>query len=196
MSMAEKSPKLIALMDSAKMLFYKYGIRKVTVEEICREAGVSKMTFYKHYANKVELAKAFLLESHEEGMADYRAIMERQIPFGEKVKLLIQRKLRQTEGISQEFVSDIFRYRDLGLLEFMENHGKQALEEMIADFEKAGKTGEIRGVINYRFIAYFLEKMREMVADEQLMALYDTEQDLIMELTNFFFYGLGIKHDG
>ncbi|MBN1927463.1 MAG: helix-turn-helix transcriptional regulator, partial [Prolixibacteraceae bacterium] len=45
------------ILQSAKKLFWKYGIRKVSIDEICREAGVSRMTFYRLFKNKIELAK-------------------------------------------------------------------------------------------------------------------------------------------
>jgi AcrR family transcriptional regulator len=39
--------KLARIASTAEKLFMKFGIRRVSVEEICREASVSKMTFYK-----------------------------------------------------------------------------------------------------------------------------------------------------
>ncbi|MDH5400751.1 MAG: TetR/AcrR family transcriptional regulator, partial [Cyclobacteriaceae bacterium] len=52
--------KYQAIFETAKELFWKYGIRRVTIEEICKEAGVSKMTFYKFFPNKVALANTIL----------------------------------------------------------------------------------------------------------------------------------------
>ena len=40
------------------------------------------------------------------------------------------------------------------------------------------------------FVLYFMNHLFEMVKDEQLTSLYATPQDLIMELNNFFFYGI------
>jgi hypothetical protein len=37
--------------------------------------------------------------------------------------------------------------------------------------------------------------MMSMAKDEELAKLYETPQDLIMELTNFFFYGI-LPRDG
>ena len=36
----------------AKELFLKYGFKKVTVDEICRKAHVSRKTYYTFYENK------------------------------------------------------------------------------------------------------------------------------------------------
>ena len=45
------------ILIAGKKLFFKYGLKKVTIEEICAEANVSKMTFYKYFPNKTALVK-------------------------------------------------------------------------------------------------------------------------------------------
>ena len=55
---------------------------------------------------------------------------------------------------------------------------------------KAQKDGDIRKDIKPEFIVYFLNHLMEMAKDEKLLNLYDNPHELIMELTNFFFYGL------
>ena len=54
------SKKYKDIMSTGKDLFWKYGMKRVTVEEICKEANVSKMTFYKYFGNKYELALAII----------------------------------------------------------------------------------------------------------------------------------------
>ena len=62
---SKKSKSFISIQKSAKTLFWKYGMARVTVEEICREAGVSKMTFYRNFKNKNEVAKQVLIHLAE-----------------------------------------------------------------------------------------------------------------------------------
>ncbi|AOM84393.1 TetR/AcrR family transcriptional regulator [Salisediminibacterium beveridgei] len=50
-----KSLKRIELLDAAEELLIKKGIQSVTVEEIVREAGASKATFYKHFTDKKDI---------------------------------------------------------------------------------------------------------------------------------------------
>lgn len=40
---------------TAKSLFYAYGFDRVTVDDICAQAGVSKSTFYTHFSSKQDL---------------------------------------------------------------------------------------------------------------------------------------------
>ena len=195
MVVSENNSKQAQLIATAKKLFMKYGLRRVTVAEICEEAGVSKMTFYKYYSNKADIAKAFLLEQYEKGRDEYRNTMQQDLPFSKKVEQLIQQKLKNTEGISKEFMKDIYNDNRLGLQEFIIKKGKELEKEILDDFKKAAKKGEIRKGIKPEFIIYFLNRIRSMTYDEHLMNMYKKEQDLIMELTKFFFYGLGIKDE-
>ena len=55
-----QSKKHHALLNTARKLFVAHGIKRVTVEEICRTADTSKMTFYRFFRNKDEIAKAVI----------------------------------------------------------------------------------------------------------------------------------------
>jgi len=46
------NPKREQILTTGKELFWKFGFKRVTIEEICKEAGVSKMTYYKFFTTK------------------------------------------------------------------------------------------------------------------------------------------------
>jgi AcrR family transcriptional regulator len=48
------------ILDTAYELFSRNGVRAVGIDRIVAEAGVAKMTLYRHYASKDELVLAFL----------------------------------------------------------------------------------------------------------------------------------------
>jgi AcrR family transcriptional regulator len=50
------------LLDAADRLFYADGIRSTGVAAVAEGAGVTKMTFYAHFASKDELVCAYLRE--------------------------------------------------------------------------------------------------------------------------------------
>lgn len=193
MVLTTTNSKQTALLQTAKKLFWRYGIKKVTVAEICREAKVSKMTFYKFYDNKIKIALALLKGLVAHSRKDYRTIMDSDIPFAEKVEKMVQLKFEGTVDISQEFVRDIYTNDNLELRQFLDEYKQKHLQMVLNDFMKAAEQGHIRKNIKPQFIIYFLNKINEMGMDENLLAFYNNEQELIMELTNFFFYGLGVK---
>ncbi len=184
------SPKYLDILNAARRLFWKHGVRRVSVEEICREAGASKMTFYRFFSNKIELAKAMLQQVFDESMAEYSAIMAQDIPFEEKVQQQLLLKFKGTQGISAELVRDIYSNQEWGLREYMEQRTEEALRVIMHDYIEAQKKGWIRKDIRPGFILYLFHRMQDWVTDEQLLASYADTQDLIMEATRFFFYGI------
>lgn len=178
------------IITTSKELFWKYGIKRVTVEEICREAGVSKMTFYKHFKNKNDLVKRIINHILGKAMAKYRDIMEKEIPFTEKARQSIALKMEQTEEMSNEFFEDYFLHADPELSNYLNNKVVESIDIIMKDYIQAQKKGEIRADIRPEFILYFLNHMTEMAKDEQLLALYKNPGDLVRELINFFFYGI------
>ena len=178
------------IIETARRLFWKYGMKRVSVEEICREAGVSKMTFYHYYQNKNGLAIAILDIILEEGMRKYQEIKERDISFAEKVRMWIQLKMEQTKDLSSEFFNDLHKDSSLEVTAYFQSKYEESVQHILNDFLQARQRGDIRKDIKPEFILYFLNKMVDMTHDESLMKLYHSPQEVIMELTQFFFYGI------
>ncbi len=95
----KKNFKLQQIVKTAHDLFFRFGIRRVSIEEICRTANVSKMTFYKHFKNKNELVKFLMNEIYEQAFKQYYEIMDQDIPYAEKIEQVIQWKLVMGENM-------------------------------------------------------------------------------------------------
>lgn len=190
LNMLESYPKKKQIISTAQALFWKYGMRRVSIEEICREANVSKMTFYKFFKNKVDLVKYILDNIMDESTKEYQSIMNQDIPFHEKVVQTIDMKLRSVDKISPEFYADLHQNAVPEVSEHFHNISDRVLKLIVDDYKKAQKNGEVRKDLRITFIIYQLNKIFEMAGDPKLIDMYDSPQDLIMELTRFFFYGI------
>jgi len=185
-----KSKKYQLIIKTSRDLFMRYGIKRVTVEEICETAGVSKMTFYKHFKNKLDLALLILNIEIEEGINRYKRIMDQDVPYSEKAKEIIKMKLESSEDISQEMLKDLMSSAIPEVAELMHRISQENLELFFDDMVSAQKKGEIRSDINPKLIIYMLGQMQEMAADEWVLSMYESPQTLISEIINFFFYGI------
>ncbi|MFF9809833.1 TetR/AcrR family transcriptional regulator [Streptomyces coeruleorubidus] len=60
------------LVRAASRLFYYEGVRAIGVERLIAEAGVTKATFYRHFASKDDLVVAYLLtkDAYYKGVAE------------------------------------------------------------------------------------------------------------------------------
>ena len=186
----EKNLKLQQILDTAHDLFFRFGFKRVSIEEICRTANVSKMTFYKHFKNKNELVKFFMNELYDKAFKEYYVIMKQDIPYAKKTEHVIQWKLVMQENMSQEFIKEYLDSSDAEIKSYFLQKQKQVLNEIINNYKKAQENGDIRSNIKPEFILYMITKLTEMYRDENLLKMYDTPKDLTKEVINFFFYGI------
>ena len=190
MELKTDNPTESKILESARRLFWKHGIKRVSVEEICKEADLSKMTFYRYFKNKDDVAIRVILLVNENSRQGYRDLMAEEGPFKEKVLKMIQIKDENLHDMSHELIEDIMSNERSELKEILDSHQHEMLAEVMRDFGEAQKRGEIRKDLNLQFVLYQLNDMRNKLLDENLRALYKSEHDLIMELTRFFFYGI------
>ena len=182
--------KIQQLVKTAQELIMRHGIRRITVEEICSDANISKMTFYKYFKNKIEITKYLLNQIYSEQITAYRHIMKQKVPYSDKVKDMIQLKHEHTKMISQEFIHDLYKNPIPEIAELLEKFKKESLNEILVDLNQARENGDIRKNLKPELILYFLNHMREMVENGNLLSIYKSPNELIMALTNFFFYGI------
>jgi AcrR family transcriptional regulator len=186
----ETDPKRDKLLSTAQSLFMKHGTRRISIEEICREADVSKMTFYKHFKDKNELIRSILLQQFESSMSRYRAILASPVTYPEKIKAIIDLKMEQSEYLGHEFIHDLYRNADPEIAALVGDLMRKHTDIWMADFADAQAAGDIRSEIRPEFILYFMDRMTEMALDENLRKHYPSTRELLLEMMNFFFYGI------
>lgn len=188
--MDANSPKYSDIIKTAYKLFWKHGIRRVSIEEVCREANVSKMTFYRFFSNKAELGQVVIDKIIDESIEKYREIMSRDISFEEKMKEQLLLKFEGTKEISAEFINDVFSNEKLGLKEHWLKRADEFSHEVRRDLSVAQEQGIIRKDLKLDFVFYLNNKAAEIFSDPKLLEMYSSMQELIMEYANLIFYGI------
>ncbi len=178
------------LIKTAHDLFWKHGFRRVSIEEICLKAGISKMTFYKYFDDKLELAKAIFDQVVQEGILKFKEILTDNIPPNEKIKKIVLLKLEGTNDISKEFLEDFYRDNESGIAKFVREKTNEAWDVVLSDIKQAQVQGIFRKDIKPEFLFYFLNNLKPYYTDENLLKLYSSPQELVMEMVNFFMYGM------
>jgi len=188
--MEKRTKKFEAIVNSAKSLFWKHGIKRVTIEEICTGAGVSRMTCYKYFSNKTAIAKFLIEGMFESGIKAYKEIYHSDISYEEKVKKMLDLKMSNSHEMSQELLDDVYKNQDEELFETIETIKKKMIGIYLDDIREAQKIGEIRKDVKPEFMLYFLTNLTEMLTDQHLVGIYLNPQQMIADVMNFFFYGI------
>jgi AcrR family transcriptional regulator len=182
--------KYLKILATSRDLFWKHGFKRVSIEEVCEKAEVSKMTFYRFFPNKIELAKVVFDQAASQGLQKFKNILNEDSTPSEKIRKIVLIKMDDTNKISTEFLQDFYNDRELGLKEYIDEKTRLSWNEILNDFKQAQEKGWFRSDMKPEFLFYFSQKMGELLVDENLMKLYHSPQELVIELTNFFAYGI------
>jgi len=185
-----KSKKYQAVLSTAQKLFWKHGFKRVSIEEICKEAEVSKMTFYKFFPNKIELAKIILYNIIKEATRQFLDIITSSCAFEEKIEQMIVMKMEGLKDISADFLNDIYKNPENTLLEYLTEYRQESMDMFVNFMEEAKKDGLVRADIKIDFIIYQIDLLTQTVRDEKMLKLYQSTSDLVRESMQYLFYGL------
>ncbi len=116
--------------------------------------------------------------------------MKQRIHYPEKMKQIIALKQESSTDISEEFLKDIYQNEELGLIQRMKEYTNNCIVEVIEDYKVAQQEGWIRQNLKLEFIMYINDQLTKALLDENLISMYSSPQEAIMEVTNFFFYGI------
>ncbi len=186
--------KKAAILESGRELFWKYGFKRVSVEEICRRASVSKMTFYRYFTDKAELARAVYDAEVEAGMSRFREILESDLPVPEKIRNVLLIKSGSVSNISREFLNDFYSDNETGLKSYIQEKIAYSMEEILNDFRKAQERGVFRKDFKPEMLFYISQKIADSFNDPYLFGLYGSPAEVIMEVSELFTYGIAPKN--
>lgn len=82
------------IVEAARKLFTKYGYKKVSMDEIAKEAGVTKKTVYAYFKDKDELFKYFIFEEVDVMKKLVKEVEDRNLPFFDMVHQTIYEVLK------------------------------------------------------------------------------------------------------
>lgn len=177
------------LARTGERLFERYGVRRVSVEEICREAGASKATFYKYFRNKSELVKHILVTMSAAVHRKTDRIRAMDVPFVEKVRLIIADRLRATQRSSEAYIEDLTR-ADGELADFVAALTAANHRRFVEFILEAQERGDVRPEIRPRFVLALLGSLNDLAGSEELRRHYPDYVALTKEIVDFFFFGL------
>ena len=174
------SQKREQLIQTGEALFIKHGMRRVTVEEICRQAGVSKPTFYKFFENKAALARHIDELWIEEALQRIDEIESAEVSFQEKIEQILAIKLELAARPGPEFLQDLI---DLNI------DLSYALRRVMRFLVQAQQAGDIRADVPPEVLMTAYDLLNSMQYDPRIRDLYDDAETLAEDVFKLFYFG-------
>jgi AcrR family transcriptional regulator len=142
---APENPPAQRIITAARAHFFAHGFRRVTMDDLADELGMSKKTLYAFYPSKTELLQAVLLDKFHSVETDLDAIMARCADDAlAELHQFLACMQRHTEEIQPPFVRDMQREAP-ELFKFVEERRRQLIQRYFGRiFAEGRRAGIIR----------------------------------------------------
>ena len=148
------------IIKTAGDMFFRLGIRSVSIDDICHELGMSKKTFYVYFASKDELVEQMLqaninyMASKMEGLlktGDFKQLVAKFIKHQEEEKNDVRRV--------PQLVYDLKKYYPQQFAQFQRNCFKTQKEYIRRYLEMGQQAGLVRANLNIELVAGLFAKI-------------------------------------
>ena len=138
--------------NAAGRLFLKYGIRAVSVDDICRELRISKKTFYQHFTSKEDLILSLLDVFEVERKRFFSGIMDGKNAI--ELLIALSKEVRKNLDADTELVKkDLEKYYPDIYKTIKEKHNSLAVEFVKQNLEQGIEEGLYREDLDIDFVA-------------------------------------------
>jgi AcrR family transcriptional regulator len=131
------------IVETALAKFRRYGIRRVTLEEIARELRISKKTLYQHFDNKEAMVRACTDRISGDILPNLMQALQNSGTVSEKLAGVWQVFSRVPQLITPELIADI-KSDYPHLWEEIDARRKVGIAGMESLLEEGLRTGEVR----------------------------------------------------
>ena len=148
------------IIKTAGELFFRIGIRSVSIDDICRELGMSKKTFYVYFASKDELVEQLLSANVAHMEAKMRTTMESN-DFSSIVLKFTQWITAEKEDVRKvpQLVYDLKKYYPQQYNAF-QRLSFETQQQYIEQFLELGmREGLVRANINKEYTSHLFAKI-------------------------------------
>lgn len=143
------------IIKTAGELFFRLGIRSVSIDDICRELGMSKKTFYVYFPSKDELIEQMLQanQNYIDGKMEELLMVK---DFRQIVKLFLKRQETEKNDVRRvpQLVYDLKKYYPRQFAEFQEGCLKMQQRYLEQYLEMGVAQGLVRANLDIKITAF------------------------------------------
>jgi AcrR family transcriptional regulator len=179
------------IIDKAKDLFFRYGLKSVSMDDLAKNAGISKKTIYQSFADKEELVMRIvedLVACHHRAMAVSVRLSKDAV---EEVVRLSNMAFNEISGISIGFFYELEKAFP-ETWQLLMQHRKNTVQPLIVrNIERGIMEKFYRPDLDSAFIAEVrLQQLTTALDPSLLNERRSDRQKLMLDLTAFYLHGI------
>jgi TetR/AcrR family transcriptional regulator, cholesterol catabolism regulator len=179
------------LLENIRALFFRFGIKSVTMDDIAKELGISKKTIYQYFKNKDDLVNQIFSSFFKKTQFEIVAIVGQSENAIEEWIKMSEYHNKFLNGFNPSVIFDARKYYPSCWKQF-EKHKLEFMNQLIISNLNRGMTEgfyrkNIDPVILSRFHIYKMEMLADNTVSEGLKKSNDS---VLNEITEYHLRGV------
>ena len=179
------------LVIKAKNLFFSYGLKSISMDDLAREAGTSKKTIYQIVSDKNELVDKVvtdLVSCYAEAMAECRTAARNAV---EEVILKAQAPFTALAAINRNFFYELEKFFPAAWDKLVAYRQQVVLPSIVKNLQWGMEEGLYRPDLDAHFTAQIrLQQILTALNPKDFFQLTTDPQKLMNDLTEFYLHGI------
>lgn len=174
------------IMRTTYDLICRFGIEKTSIAEISKQANVSPVSIYNYFGSKEELVRMTLIDLLNKTMSKYEELLQKAIPFQEKMELFLRDRGEMAERMSMELVQ---ASSDPAIREHIEAFYKERTIPFFINLIEIGKQeGCIDSNLSMEAVLLYIQMFKEVLARPGFVA--QSSPSMLQDIDRLFYHGL------
>jgi len=178
------------IIEAATGLFRQFGVRSVTMDEIARQAGISKKTIYQEFKDKAHLVFEAFSAFLERDECKLQEIFDREDGVIEHFIQMSKFIRERYSDMNPMILNEIKRYYPQSWKRFEEFKREHAMKGMVEILERGKRLGYFREEINVEILA--MMRMEQVAFNYQTLpsASKFNMMELQLQIFEHFIHGV------
>jgi AcrR family transcriptional regulator len=185
------------ILERSRILFFKYGYSRLSMDEIAEDLAISKATLYRYFPDKESLLRKVIERVEEQTFCHLNDVVTAETSsVKEKLSSFLTFLSRFLSEISRNFLQDL-KTRLPEVWAEMESFRRKKIFPLFSEIVAEGlRRKEIRPDLDPDlFLEIFVSLSQEFMTPDWLIKNDYSPSALLAEIINIIFYGLFINDD-
>ena len=156
------------IIQEASILFFRNGIKSITMSDIANHMGISKRTLYEVFKDKEDLLEAAISLHTEQADAEKEKLLNESENVIDALMRIYAKNINETHTVNKSAIHDLKKYhpRLYNKIDWKEKDGENLF---IPLFEKGVTQGLIRNDINFEILLWVLKAQFKMLMEGEFI---------------------------
>lgn len=143
------------ILKTSLELFFKYGIKRVTMDDIAKELGMSKKTIYHYYKEKDDLVNQLCIVEMQKQELIFKNIEKQANDPIHEIIIISNTVSEMMQHINPVFFLDLQKFHSNAFLEFQKFKDNCAYKDLLRNIKAGKEIGVYRNDIDEVFTAKY-----------------------------------------